>query len=55
MMRRNLRQRSHACLVAIAVVFFTFGAGAQDNGSAAMDAGPIAKSDDPPPRIFDLD
>jgi iron complex outermembrane receptor protein len=48
-MRRNLRQRGHAWLVAIAVVFFTVGAGAQDAGPAAMDASPIVKSGDPPP------
>jgi iron complex outermembrane receptor protein len=48
-MRRKLRQRGHAWLVAVAVVFSTFGAGAQDDGSAPTDAGPIVKSGDPPP------
>jgi iron complex outermembrane receptor protein len=46
-MRRNLRQRGQAWLIAIAVVFFTFAAGAQDDGSAAADAGPIAESSGP--------
>ncbi len=57
-MRRNLRQRSQAWLVALAVAFFTSGAGAQDDGSAATDAGPGADgsallSSDPVDRSYD--
>lgn len=48
-MRRNHRGRGQARLVAVAMVFVAFGAGAQDDGSAATDADSIAKSEDPPP------
>ena len=46
-MRRNPRQRCQAWLVAVAVVFFTVGARAQGDGSAATEPGPVAEGSDP--------
>jgi iron complex outermembrane receptor protein len=46
-MRWNHRRRGQARLVAVAVVFFTFGAGAQGDDSAAAVPGPAAEGSDP--------
>jgi iron complex outermembrane receptor protein len=46
-MRGNHRWRGQARLVAVAVAFCTFGAGAQGDDSAPADLGPVAEGSDP--------
>jgi iron complex outermembrane receptor protein len=54
LIRRKHRQRGQAWLVAIAVVFFAFGAGAEDGGSTATDPDPTVEADEPfPPNRSD--